>query len=76
MVPKLIAGRHPLVHKLAQRLAPGRHVKNITINMNANSLITATVTVAMEEEDLKLVAEIVDDVRPDVMIVEVPKEER
>ena len=57
---------------LAERLAPGRKVKRITLDFSSRSVATAVVEVLMEQDDVKLVEQCIDDCKPDITIVETP----
>ena len=57
---------------LAERLAPGRAVKRITLDFNCRSIATAVIEVLLEHDDVKLVERCIEDCKPDVTIVETP----
>jgi hypothetical protein len=51
----IVAGRNEAINKLCERLAPGRKVRRLTIDAPARGLVTATVEVLVEEDDLPLI---------------------
>lgn len=66
-----IPGINPDFRAIAERLAPGRAVRSITIRVEADAAATALVEVLLEHDDMLLVAKIGGEIEPDnVTIVE------
>jgi hypothetical protein len=63
------AGRSEAVSDLARRLAPGRQVKRITLDFPVKGIVTATIEVSCEEDDMPLVLQAVEECAPDVTIM-------